>query len=138
MVRTVRGFSVVNEAELVICFFYHPTGVGHLVSCSSAFSKSSLYIWNFLVHILLKPGLKDCEHYLANLWNECSCTLIWTFFNMPFFGIGMKTDLFQSCDQPLLSYPNLMAYWMQNFNSSIFYDLKYLSWDSITSFLFVI
>ena len=76
------GFSVVNEAELVICFFYHPTGVGHLVSCSSAFSKSSLYMWNFLVRVLLKPGLKDCEHYLANLWNECSCTLVWTFFNI--------------------------------------------------------
>ena len=65
-----RGFSVVNEAELVIflkfpCFFYDPTDVDHSISCSSAFSKSHLYMWNFLVHVLLKPGLKDCEHYPA-------------------------------------------------------------------------
>ena len=63
----VKGFSVVNEAEIDVflefyCFFYDPMDVGNLISDSSAFSKSSWYIWNFLVHILLKPNLKDFEH----------------------------------------------------------------------------
>ena len=59
--------------------------------------KSSWYIWKFSVHELLKPGLKDFEHYLASIWNEHSWMLVWTFFALPFFGVGMKTDLFQSC-----------------------------------------
>ena len=75
-----------------LAFFYDPAYVGNLISGSSAFSKSSLNIWRFLVHLLLKPSLKDCEHSLASMWNECNGTVIWTFF-----GIGMKTDLFQSC-----------------------------------------
>ena len=58
----------------------------------SAFCKSSLYIWKFLVHILLKPGLENCEHYFTGMWDECHCASVWAFF-----GIGMKTDLFQSC-----------------------------------------
>ena len=67
--------------------------VGNLVSGSSAFSKSSLHIWNFLVHILLK----DFEHYLTGMWNECSCEVFENIpLPLPFFGIGMKTDLFQS------------------------------------------
>ena len=64
---------------------------------SSAFSKSSLYICKFLVHVLLKPSLKDFEHYLANMWNERSCVVVWTFFGLPFFDIGVKTNIFQSC-----------------------------------------
>ena len=59
---------------------------------SSVFPKSSLYIWKFSVHTLLKPSLKDFQHYLAGMWNECNCVVVWTFF-----GIGMKTDLSQSC-----------------------------------------
>ena len=72
MIHTVKGFSVVNEAEVDIflefpCFFCDPTNVGYLVSGSSAFSKSSLSIWKFSVHVLLKPSLKDFEHYLASM-----------------------------------------------------------------------
>ena len=70
--------------------------VGNLISGSSAFSKSSLYIWKFLVHVLLKPSSKDFEHYFASMWNECNCAVVWT-LSLPFFGTGMKTDLFQSC-----------------------------------------
>ena len=60
VIHTVRGFSVVNEAEVDVflvfsCYFYDPVDVGYLISASSAFSKSSLYIWNFLVHVVLKP-----------------------------------------------------------------------------------
>ena len=70
MIHTVKGFSIVNEAEVDVfleffCFFYDPTDVGNLISGSSAFSKASLNIWKFMVHILLKPGLENFEHYFA-------------------------------------------------------------------------
>ena len=58
---------------------------------------SSLYIWMFSVHKLLKPSLKGLEHYHASMWNECSCAVVWTFFGIALLGIGVKTDLFQSC-----------------------------------------
>ena len=57
------------------CFFYDPVDIGNLISASSAFSKYNLYIWKFLVHTLLKPSLKDFEHNLASIWNECNCNL---------------------------------------------------------------
>ena len=70
VIHTVKGFSVVNETEVdvfleFLCFFYDPTDVGNLISGSSAFSKSSLYIWKFSVHALSKPNLKDFEQF----WN---------------------------------------------------------------------
>ena len=77
--------------------FRWSNSVGNLMSGSSAFSKSSLYIWNFSVHILLKPCLKDFEHYLASMWNECNCVVVWTFFGIAFLWDWMKTDIFQSC-----------------------------------------
>ena len=72
VIHTVKGFGIVNEAEVDVflelsCFFDDPTDVGNLVSGSSAFSKSSLDIWNFMVHILLKRGLEDFEHYFASV-----------------------------------------------------------------------
>ena len=72
MIHTVKGFSIVNEAEVDVflefsCFFDDTTDVGNLISDYSAFSKSILNFWKFSVHILLKPGLKDFEHYLANM-----------------------------------------------------------------------
>ena len=72
VIHTVKDISIVNEAEIDVfpefsCFFYDPTDVGSLISGSSAFSKSSLYIWKFSIHILLKPNLKDFEHVLANM-----------------------------------------------------------------------
>ena len=79
------------------CFFYDPTDIGNLISGSSAFSKSSLYFWKVLLNVLLKHSLKDNEHYLASVWNEHNSVVVWTFLALPFFGIAMKTDLFQSC-----------------------------------------
>ena len=72
MIHIVKGFSIVKEAEVDVfleftCLFYDPAYVGNLISGSSAFSKYSLYIWKFLVHILLKPSLKDFEHNLAGM-----------------------------------------------------------------------
>ena len=68
--HTVEGFGVVNKAEVVVflelsCFFNDPTDIGNLISGSSAFSKSSLNIWKFTVHVLLKPELENFEHYFA-------------------------------------------------------------------------
>ena len=94
--------SVVNKVEIDVllelsCFFDDPTDIGNLISGSSPFSKSRLNIWKVSVHVLLKPGLENFEHYFATLWDECNCVVVGTFFALLFFGIGMKTDLFQSC-----------------------------------------
>ena len=72
VIHTGKGFSIVNEAEVGVflefsCFFYDPTDVDNLISGSSAFSKSSLNIWKFSVHVLLKTNLKDFEHYFASM-----------------------------------------------------------------------
>ena len=72
MTHTVKGFGIDNKAEIDVflelsCFSDDSTDVGNLISGSSAFSKSSLYIWKFLVHVLLKLSLKDFEHYLASI-----------------------------------------------------------------------
>ena len=72
VIHTVKGFGIVSNAEVDVFlelsrFFNDPTDVGNLISGSSAFSKSSLYIWKFSVHILLKPSLKDFENYLASM-----------------------------------------------------------------------
>ena len=76
VIHTVKCFGIVNKAEIDVflelsCFSHDPADVGNLISGSSALSKSSLYIWNFLVHILLKPSLKDFEHF-ALLAHEMS------------------------------------------------------------------
>ena len=81
MIHTVKGFVVVNKVEVDIflelfCFFDDPENVGNLISDSSAFSKSSLNIWKFTVHILLKPGLDNFEHYLAGVCNEYNCAVV--------------------------------------------------------------
>ena len=85
VIQTVKGFSVINEAEVDIflefsCFFYDSTDAGNLICGSSAFSISSLNIWKFTVHILLEPGLENFEHYFASTWDECNCARVWTFY----------------------------------------------------------
>ena len=72
MIHTVKGFSLVNEAEVDVflefsCFFDDPTDVGNLISGSSAFSKTSLNIWKFTVHVLLKPGLENFKHSFTSM-----------------------------------------------------------------------
>ena len=71
VIHTVKGFGVVNKAKVDVflelsCFFKDPADVGNLISGSSAFSKTSLNIWKFTVHVLLKPGLENFEHYFAS------------------------------------------------------------------------
>ena len=72
MIHTVKGFGIVNEAEIDVflefsCFFYDPTDVGNLISDSSAFSKTDLSIWKLMAQVLLKPGLENFEHYFASM-----------------------------------------------------------------------
>ena len=72
MIHTVEGFGVVNKAEVDVflelsCFFDNPADIGNLISGSSAFSKASLNIWKFMVHVLLKPGLENFEQYFASV-----------------------------------------------------------------------
>ena len=79
--RTVKGFGIVNKAEIdafleLSCFFRDPADVGNLISGSSAFSKPSLHIWKFLIHVLLKPSLKDFEYNLDSVLNECNCMVV--------------------------------------------------------------
>ena len=72
MIPTVKGFDIVSKAEIDVflelsCFFSDPADVGNLISGSSAFSKTSLNIWKFMVHVLLKPGLENFEYYFARV-----------------------------------------------------------------------
>ena len=124
VIHTVKGFGVVNKAEVDIflelsCFFSDPMDVGNLISGSSVFSKSSLNIWSFMVDVLLKSGLENFEHYFTSMWDECNCVVVWTFFV-----IALLWDWNENCPfpvlWPLLSFPDLLTYWVQQFNSIIF------------------
>ena len=114
VIHTVKGFGIVNKAEIDVClelswFFYDPMDAGNLISGSSAFSKSSLNIWKFSVHVLLKPSLKNFEHGLASMWDECNCAVVWMFL-----GIALLWDWNENWPfpvlYPLLSFPNLLTY----------------------------
>ena len=72
VIHTVKGFGIVNKAEIDVfpelsCFFHDPADVGNLICGSSAFSKSNLNIWKYMVHILLKPGLENFDNYFASV-----------------------------------------------------------------------
>ena len=100
VIHTVKGFGIVNKAEidafLELSYFSNdPVDVGSLISGSSAFSKSILNTWKFLVHILLKPRLQNFEHYFDSMWDESYYAVGWTFFGIAFklgrySGIRMK------------------------------------------------
>ena len=89
VIHTVKGFGIVNKAEIdafleLYCFFDDPTDVGNILPGSSAFSKSSLNIWKFMIHVLLKPGLENFEHYFTSVWVECNIVVVWAFFGIAF------------------------------------------------------
>jgi len=114
VIHTVKGFGVVNKADVDVflqlsCFLKDPTDVGNLVSDSSAFSKTSLNTWKFTVHIRLKPGLENFEHYFVSVWDECNCVVVWTFFGIAFLWDWNENWTFPVL-WPLLSFPNLLAY----------------------------
>ena len=102
MIHTVEGLGIVNKAEVdafleLSRFFYDLTDVGNLISDSSAFSKSSLNIWKFLVHVLLKTCLENFEHYFTSMWDECNCVVVWTFFGIALLWDWNENWSFQSC-----------------------------------------
>ena len=141
VIPTVKGFGIVNKAEIDVflelsCFFHDPEDVGNLISGSSAFPKTSLNIWKFMVLVLLKPDLENFEHYFTSVWDECNCVVVWAFLGIAFLWDWNESWPFPVL-WPLLSFPNLLAYWVQHFHSIIFQDLKYLNWNSITSISFV-
>ena len=124
VIHTVKGFSIFNKAEVDVflelsCFFDDLMDVSSLICGSSAFSKSSLNIWNFMVHVLLKPGLENFEHYFTIMWDECNCAVVWAFFSIAFLTDWNENWPFPVL-WPLLSFPNLLAYWVQHFNSISF------------------
>ena len=89
VMHTVKGFGIVNKAEIDVflelsCFFHDSADVGNLISGSSAFSKPILNIWKFTVHVLLKPGLENFEHYFTSVWDECNCAVVWALFDIAF------------------------------------------------------
>ena len=124
VIHTVKGIGVVSKAEVDVflelsCFFDDPTDVGTLISGASAFSKSSLNIWKFMVYVLLKPGLENFEHYFASVWDECNCVVVWAFFGIASLWDWNENWPFPAL-WPLLNFPNLLAYWVQHFHSIIF------------------
>ena len=95
VIHTVKGFGIVNQAKIDVflelsCFSDDLADAGNLISGSSAFSKTSLNIWMFTVHVLLKPGLENFEHYFTSVWDECNCVVV-----LAFFGIAFLWDCFQ-------------------------------------------
>ena len=122
VIRTVKGFGIVNEAGCfsgILLLFLDPIDAGNLISGSSAFSKSSLNIWKFLVYILLKLRLENFEHYFASLWVECNCAVVWAFFVIAFLWDWNENWPFPVL-WPLLSFPNLLTYSVSTLTASTF------------------
>ena len=119
-----QRLGIVNKAEIDVflelsCFFHDPADVGNLISGSFTFSKTSLNVWKFTVHILLKPGFKNFEHYFTSVWDECNCVVVWAFFGINFLWDWNKNWPFPVL-WPLLCFPNVLAYLVQHFHSIIF------------------
>ena len=124
VIHTVIGFVIVNKSEVdafleISLYFDDPEDVGNLISGSSTFSKFSLNIWKFMIHVLLKPGLENFEHYFASVWAECNCAVVWALLGIAFLWNWNENWPFPVLG-PLLSFPNLLAYWVQHFHSIIF------------------
>ena len=116
VIHIVKGFGVVNKEEVdafleLSCLFYDPSMLANW-SAFSVFSKSSLNIWKFVIHILLKSGFLNFEYYFTSMWDEYSCAVVWTFY-----GISLLWDWNEnwhfSVLWPLVSFSNLLAYWLQ-------------------------
>ena len=124
VIHTVEGFGIVNKAEIdvfleLFCFFDDPADICNLISGSLAFSKTSFNIWKFSVHILLKHGLENFEHYFTSMWDECNCVVVSTFFWIAFLWDWNENGPLPVL-WPLLSFPNLLAYWVQHFHCIFF------------------
>ena len=124
VIHTVKGFGIVNKKEIDVflelsSFFHDPTDIGSLISGSSAFLKPDWSSW----FTVLKPGLENFKHYFTSVWDECNCAVVWAFFGIAFLWDWNENWPFPVL-WPLLSFPNLLAYWVQHFHRIIFQDLK--------------
>ena len=125
VIHTVKGLRIVNKAETDVflelsCLFNDPADVGNLISGSSAFSKTSLNIWKFTVHVLLKPGLENSGHYFTSMWGECNCAVVWAFFGIAFLWDWNESKKEYKCrfcsnfTKYYASVHNLFSYLIQN------------------------
>ena len=130
LIHPVKGFGLVNKAEIDIflelsCSIDNPTDVGTLISSCSAFSKTSLNIWKFTVHVLLKADLENFEHYSTSMWDECNCAVVWEFFGIAFLWDWNENWPFPVL-WPLLSFPN---FWHNKYST---FTASFRIWNSST------
>ena len=116
-IHRIKGFDIVNKAEIDVflelsCFCDDSADVGNLISGSSAFLKTSLNIWKYTVPVLRKPGWETFKHHFTRVWDECTCAIVWAFFVITFLWNWNENWPFPVLG-PLLSFPNLLAYWVQ-------------------------
>ena len=123
VIHTVKGFGIVNETEVNVflewsCFFEDPADVAIWPLVPLPFLNPAWTSWSSRFMYCWKSSLKDFEHYLASMWNECSCAVVWTFF-----GFAVLWDWNENWPfpvlWPLLSFPNVLAYWVEHVNSII-------------------
>ena len=127
VIHTVKGFGVVNKAEIDVflelsCFFHDPADVGNWSLVPLPFLKPA---WTSEVHSshIVEAWLGEFNHYFASMWDECNCAVVWTLLGIAFLRDWNENWPFPVL-WPLLSFPNLLAYWVQHFHSIIFQDLK--------------
>ena len=128
VIHTVNGFGIVNKTEIDVflesfafSMLQRMLAIWSLVPLP--FLKPAWTFWKLMIHVLLKPGLENFEHYLTRVWDECNCAVVWTSFGISFLWDWNEKWHFPVL-WPLLSFPNLLAYWVQHFHSIIFQDLK--------------
>ena len=102
VIHTEKAFGIVNKAEIDVflelsSFFHDPADVVNLISGSSALSKNCVNIWNFMVHVLLKPGLENFEHYFTSMWDECNCVVFWALWYCLCLELEWNLTFSQSC-----------------------------------------
>ena len=124
VIQIVKGLGIVNKAETDVflkltSFFDDQVDVGNMIPGSSVFSKSSLTIWELMVYILVKPGLKNFQHCFTSVWDECNCVIVWAFSGIAFLWDWNENWPFPVL-LPLLSFPNCLVHWVQHFHSIIF------------------
>ena len=126
VIHTVKCFGIVNKADAfsrTFLLFWWSSRCWQFDLWFLCLFKSSLNIWKFSVHILLKSHLENFRHYLASMWDECTSAVVWTFFGIVFLWDWDENWPFPVL-QPLLNFPNLLACLVQHFYSIIIQDLK--------------
>ena len=131
VVHRVKSFCIVSKTEVDVflefsCCFNNPSDVGNMISGSSAFYKTILVIWKFMVHVLLKPGLENFEHYFTSMWDECNRAVVWAFF-----GIAFLWDWNENWPFPVL-WPLLSFQICWHIECSTFTASSFRIWNSST------